>query len=94
MPIAEFEKPQQEIPSSWEIDRLVKHVEHMRKMLAASEKVLAEAIRDFQEACEHDFIEVNDTSPNFWQGEPVIIVKLTGYKCRKCLLFKPVQLAQ
>ncbi|KKP93050.1 MAG: hypothetical protein UR98_C0011G0007 [Parcubacteria group bacterium GW2011_GWA1_36_12] len=94
MVIIEAQKPQKEIPDSPQINRLVRHVNHMKNMLAVSEEALSEAIRDFQETCEHDFEEINDTSPNFWQGEPVIIVKLTGYKCCKCLLFKPVQLAQ
>ncbi len=78
--VAEVQKFQQKIPDSPEISRLVKHVNHMKKMLAAAEEALKEAVRDFQEACEHDFEEIKIDNPHY-DGAATI-----GKKCRKCFL--------
>ena len=97
MATIEAQKLQHEIPDSPRINRLVRHVNHMkkmlelseealvghmRKMLVAAEEALQQEIKDFQEICEHDFKDVLGDNPHY--DGPAIV----GWKCRKCFLFR------
>lgn len=81
MSIAEVKKTEREIPNDPQIQRFAHHADHMKFRWRQAEAHLRDAIRIFQENCEHEFEDVLGDNPHY--DGPARI----GQKCKKCLIF-------